>query len=480
MLVKLTPNSETGTTARIKINACIDEVNNLSSTPDLVTSVNTKLGDVVLTTDDIAEGNNKYYTDSRFDASFGAKKLDDLSDVSVSIPKELSVFTYDIGTSTWNNGKIMAFERKFLDNFVPNPNFVPHELNFSSRDASTEFGFQVAGLDRSAGYAPIGSGSLDLVTGDDKMLTKGTGPVSIGVGWNLTGDGYGSITSGWDNYSNGNYCIMTGISNTTSGGGMIVSGIALDGTGMDAGIICGSANTIPSGNLYSLQVGNGTFHANSYGGLQPGDRAYVADVRSDAFRVYASGVIEAPSCTDTLIDSTGDKALITKEYADANYTGGGGGGDVTGPNSSLDGTIATFNGTSGKVIKDSYWSPDTNIWNAAKIAGKLVTSETPTDGQVLVYDSTRDAGRGAWVPTSQTGPGPSTLNKMSERFNITATQELAQKITLQEIINPLDHLFVFFNGMYLEISDDFTISGKDINFNVNIKDGDKVVVKYSY
>ncbi len=44
-----------------------------------VTSVNTQIGDVILDTDDIAEGvNNKYYTEARFGNSFSGKFTDDL------------------------------------------------------------------------------------------------------------------------------------------------------------------------------------------------------------------------------------------------------------------------------------------------------------------------------------------------------------------------------------------------------------------
>ncbi len=48
-----------------------------------VTSVNTKTGDVVLSTDDVNEGINvdrKYYTAARFDTAFGAKTTDDLTE----------------------------------------------------------------------------------------------------------------------------------------------------------------------------------------------------------------------------------------------------------------------------------------------------------------------------------------------------------------------------------------------------------------
>ncbi len=49
---------------------------------------------------------------------------------------------------------------------------------------------------------------------------------------------------------------------------------------------------------------------------------------------------------------TDNKDLVTKEYVD-NAVGGITAGDVSGPNSSTDGNIAVFDGTTGKQIKDS-------------------------------------------------------------------------------------------------------------------------------
>lgn len=167
-------------------------------------------------------------------------------------------------------------------------------------------------------YGPLGVGSLDLSIGDEKMPDKGCiGQVSIMSGYNNKGDGYGSITNGWDNYGHGNYCIVTGISNNTSGGGVIMVGEALDTSGGDRMICAGICNTLPAGNPYVLQLGNGTVNRPSYGSLNPGDRVIQRDVPSDAMRVYRTGVAEMPTCDNALIDSIGNKALVTVEYMKA-------------------------------------------------------------------------------------------------------------------------------------------------------------------
>ena len=53
-----------------------------------------------------------------------------------------------------------------------------------------------------------------------------------------------------------------------------------------------------------------------------------------------------------LADPTGDKDGANKEYVDT-HGGGGGGGDVVGPGSAVNNALPLFDGTTGKLIKDS-------------------------------------------------------------------------------------------------------------------------------
>ena len=57
----------------------------LKAPTDTVTSVNGKTGNVTLTTSDVAEGTNQYYTQARFVAAFKASKSTDLSDSSTLV-----------------------------------------------------------------------------------------------------------------------------------------------------------------------------------------------------------------------------------------------------------------------------------------------------------------------------------------------------------------------------------------------------------
>ncbi len=68
-------------------------------TPDApVQSVNGKTGTVTLTTTDIAEGNNKYWTDARFNTAFAAKASTGLSD-SANLVRSTDTLVIDCGNA---------------------------------------------------------------------------------------------------------------------------------------------------------------------------------------------------------------------------------------------------------------------------------------------------------------------------------------------------------------------------------------------
>ena len=207
---------------------------------------------------------------------------------------------YDTG-SLWSNKNDEIF--KGLDDLDKEID----DMAFIKVDEGSGVGYILKGLDRTP-FNPIGYGTLDLSEGD--AIPRGTiGEGGFVNGYNLLGDGYAQLLLGWDNIGNGNYCLVNGISNDTSGGGCVVVGAALSNQGGDVMAIFGQANTLPAGNPYHLQVGNGTISGT-------GSRVLNAVVRSDAFRVYKNGAIEAPSITDALIISIGPKSLVSKEYVD--------------------------------------------------------------------------------------------------------------------------------------------------------------------
>ena len=70
----------------------------LKSPTDAATSVNGKTGNVILTTSDIDEGTNQYYTQARFVAAFKASKSTDLSDSS-SLVRNTDTIILDCGNA---------------------------------------------------------------------------------------------------------------------------------------------------------------------------------------------------------------------------------------------------------------------------------------------------------------------------------------------------------------------------------------------
>lgn len=70
----------------------------LKSPTDVANSVNGKTGNVILTTSDIAEGTNQYYTQARFVAAFKASKSTDLSDSS-SLVRNTDTIILDCGNA---------------------------------------------------------------------------------------------------------------------------------------------------------------------------------------------------------------------------------------------------------------------------------------------------------------------------------------------------------------------------------------------
>lgn len=70
----------------------------LASPADAVSSVNGKTGAVTLTTTDVTEGNNKYWTDARFNTAFAAKASTGLSD-SADLLRNTDTLILDCGNA---------------------------------------------------------------------------------------------------------------------------------------------------------------------------------------------------------------------------------------------------------------------------------------------------------------------------------------------------------------------------------------------
>lgn len=160
-------------------------------------------------------------------------------------------------------------------------------------------------------FSGIGAGVGNLIQGADSSFIGGGDNNYIDSDWSaiLGGDAswaagdYSVVLGGTDNVTRGDYSLASGISNAADSYAETVLGLyatqytPASTTSFDA-----------SDRLFT--IGNGINFSN----------------QSDAFSVFKDGTIIAPSLDNTKIDTAGAKALITKEYLDAN--GGGGAGTL--------------------------------------------------------------------------------------------------------------------------------------------------------
>lgn len=152
-------------------------------------------------------------------------------------------------------------------------------------------------------------------------ITEANGSYAIVTGYDNIGGGYASFTTGAYNRNPGHYNLMGGVSNISGGGGMLIFGSALDSRGGDRYVVIGQNNIVPTGNPYWFQVGNGTVSGDASVG-------FVREIPSDAFRVYKTGLIEAPSLTNDFITNGDISTLTTKGWILAQgYGTGSGAGD---------------------------------------------------------------------------------------------------------------------------------------------------------
>lgn len=105
--------------------------------------------------------------------------------------------------------------------------------------------------------------------------------------------------------------------------------------------------------------------------------------------------------SDLLVPS--QKAV--KTYVDTEIAGVGGSGDVVGPASATDSAVALFDGTTGKLLKDSAAAYSAagiglgSVTNDAQTKAAIVPNTAPTSGQILAGN----AGGTAYAPVSVSG-----------------------------------------------------------------------------
>jgi len=125
-----------------------------------------------------------------------------------------------------------------------------------------------------------------------------------------------------------------------------------------------------------------------------GENAVHTDVAGEIAGVPAKA---SPVAADLVLIEDSAASNAKKRVAIGDLPGGGGGGDVTGPSSSVDLGVAVFDGTTGKVIKDSglrhYGASATDPSSPSPAAGDRYFNTA------LGMEMTYDAGRSKWLST---------------------------------------------------------------------------------
>ncbi len=226
-------------------------------------------------------------------------------------------------------------------------------------------GWRLKGQDP-ANYGDIGSDAVDLSYSSTGSVTTGaTGLASTAMGVQTTASGYastamglqttasesnstamgsGSIASGDTSVAMGNYTTASGRTSTAMGSNTTASGTistAMGHTTTASGYssttmgyattasgnystAMGYVTTAPSFVETTIGINNTIYTPNSTGGWDGADRLFVVgngvnvSNRSNALTILKNGTITAPSFEIAQI--TDDKALITKEYLETNFT----------------------------------------------------------------------------------------------------------------------------------------------------------------
>ncbi|MFD2823936.1 tail fiber domain-containing protein [Lacinutrix iliipiscaria] len=225
-------------------------------------------------------------------------------------------------------------------------------------DESNGIGWRLLGRDP-ANYGNIGLNAVDFSYGltdnyygalgqlsfSSGYLTRALGESSFSAGSSTSALGYSSFAANSSTEANGNHSSAFGFFTQSDA----YASFAIGGNNVGGGTIDSWVETDPL-----FEIGN-----SNQDGVQN---------RSNALTVLKNGTITAPSFdVSEIID---DKALITKEYADANYLGGGSGTNPTG--------LETLNEGNGFGWRLAGINPD-NYGNIGENAVDLSISNSNAD-----------------------------------------------------------------------------------------------------
>jgi hypothetical protein len=267
-------------------------------------------------------------------------------------------------------------------------------------------------------YGNVGLQALDFSTSTSSSSIKGaTGSYAFANGQNTTASGLGSFANGNDSnadanyaFANGNNAVATGIYSfahgfdvTASGTGTVAmgeSGVVASGNGSFAhgatsvasgglSMVRGLGLNAPSFAETTLGIYGTTYSAADANSFVSFDRLFSigngasSGSRSDAMVVLKDGTVTFPSLDISEIVNA--KSPITKEYADANYSGGGG----TTQDLSISGTAISITGGTGIDIASAIAAGDTDTQlNETQVDAFVGNNDYVVSGTAPVLDAT--------------------------------------------------------------------------------------------
>jgi hypothetical protein len=135
-------------------------------------------------------------------------------------------------------------------------------------------------------------------------------------------------------------------------------------------------------------------------------------------------------------------------------------------------TDTTYSAGDGLQLNGTEFSLNANLNNLNDVDPSGVAA-----GQVLKWNGTK------WLPANDNSGSGSSLTKITESFEVNTIDQQNQYLELQNIPDTSDHLFVFLNGVYLTMGNnfDYILSSNRIEFQGGILTADDIVsIKYSY
>jgi len=168
-------------------------------------------------------------------------------------------------------------------------------------------------------YGDIGPGAIDLSYSNSTSTEAGA------TGTQSFASGYYTISSGNTSHAEGYYTTASGDYSHAEGYNTYATGVYSHAEGFDtnaSGQVThaeGQGTIAQNNNMHaagSWNVGTATDTIHETGiGTNSGNRL-------NAFEIYTDGTLTAPEATISLINSRGNSALTTKEYVDAQTSGG--------------------------------------------------------------------------------------------------------------------------------------------------------------